>query len=131
MGKIEKCKNASDIRIMIKENELKPLKGRISKEEYNRIWLESREKSETIWLKLLEKNKKFFERDGYIEVEYLGNGKYRRKPLPKGQPLKEEKKDKRIIVRLDAELEEKLKEYCEKNNISVSEAIRKAIKYLP
>lgn len=47
MSKTEKCKNSSDIRIMIKENELKPLKGKISKEEYNRIWLESREKSET------------------------------------------------------------------------------------
>lgn len=97
LSKIDKCKSASDIRIMIKENELRPLKGRISKEEYIKLWLDSEETAKRIWQHLLKKNEKFFNKYGYLEIEYIGNGKYRRKPLPKGQPPKEHKKEKELL----------------------------------
>lgn len=47
-----------------------------------------------------------------------------------GRPKAENPKDIRYSIRLDAETEKKLEEYCNKNNISKGEAIRQGIHLL-
>lgn len=47
-----------------------------------------------------------------------------------GRPKSENPKEIRYSVRLDAETEERLTKYCEENNISKGEAIRKGIHLL-
>ena len=47
-----------------------------------------------------------------------------------GRPKTEKPKDIRFSIRLDAETDIKLNEYCSKNNISKGEAIRKGITLL-
>ncbi len=44
-----------------------------------------------------------------------------------GRPKAENPKDVRFSIRLDAETDKKLVEYCAKNNITRAEAIRKGI----
>lgn len=44
-----------------------------------------------------------------------------------GRPKAEKPKDIRFSIRIDVETEEKLKEYCIKNNITKGEAIRQGI----
>jgi len=45
----------------------------------------------------------------------------------KGRPKTEKPKDNRFSIRLDQEMLERLIEYCEKNNMTRAEAIRKAL----
>lgn len=47
-----------------------------------------------------------------------------------GRPKTENPKDIRFSIRLDAETDAKLNEYCSKNNISKGEAVRKGITLL-
>lgn len=47
-----------------------------------------------------------------------------------GRPKVEKPKDIKYSIRLDVETEEKLKEYCEKYNITKGEAIRQGIHLL-
>jgi hypothetical protein len=47
-----------------------------------------------------------------------------------GRPKAENPMGKRFGVRLDASTQRKLQEYCYKHNISISEAIRRAINLL-
>ncbi|MDE6596175.1 MAG: CopG family transcriptional regulator [Oscillospiraceae bacterium] len=47
-----------------------------------------------------------------------------------GRPKAENPKDIRYSVRLDAETEKELAEYCNKNNITKGEAIRRGIHLL-
>lgn len=49
---------------------------------------------------------------------------------PAGRPKAENPKQARFSIRLDAETEKKLQEYCEKHNISKGEAIRRGIHLL-
>lgn len=49
---------------------------------------------------------------------------------PAGRPKAENPKQARFSIRLDAETEKKLQEYCEKHNISKGEAIRQGIHLL-
>lgn len=44
-----------------------------------------------------------------------------------GRPKAENPKDVRFSIRLDAETDQRLDEYCAKNNITRAEAIRKGI----
>lgn len=46
---------------------------------------------------------------------------------PAGRPKSDNPKAVRYSIRLDADTEEKLKEYCEEHGITRGEAIRKAI----
>lgn len=126
-----KCESWRDLETLIINSEIKPLKNKIDSMEYQRKWAGAREKAQELWQELLEKNKKFFEKYGYLDIEFI-NGKYRRRPMSKGQPQKEEsiKKDRKIVIRLDDELEEKLINYCNKHNVNISEAVREAIRRL-
>jgi hypothetical protein len=84
--------------------------------------------SEKLWNEIIKKNKKYYERDGYLNIEYLSDKKlYRRKPFTKGRPKKVSIKQKRITIRMDEEVSNILNSYCQTNNISESEAIRRAI----
>lgn len=47
-----------------------------------------------------------------------------------GRPKAENPKDIRYSIRLDAETEKQLTEYCKKNNITKGEAIRQGIHLL-
>lgn len=47
-----------------------------------------------------------------------------------GRPKAEKPKDIRYSIRLDADTEHRLVEYCEKNNITKGEAIRQGIHLL-
>lgn len=47
-----------------------------------------------------------------------------------GRPKAEKPKEIRYSIRLDAETEERLKEYCEQNGITKGEAIRRGIDLL-
>lgn len=49
---------------------------------------------------------------------------------PVGRPKAENPKQSRFSIRLDAETERKLEEYCQKHNISKGEAIRRGIHLL-
>lgn len=49
---------------------------------------------------------------------------------PIGRPKSENPKKARFSIRLDTVTEEKLKEYCERNNITKGEAIRRGIHLL-
>ena len=45
----------------------------------------------------------------------------------KGRPKTEKPKDNRFSIRLDQEMLERMIEYCEKNNMTRADAIRKAL----
>lgn len=47
-----------------------------------------------------------------------------------GRPKAENPKDIRYSIRLDAETEKELEEYCNKNNITKGEAVRRGIHML-
>lgn len=47
-----------------------------------------------------------------------------------GRPKAEKPKDIRYSIRLDAETEKELEEYCNKNNITKGEAVRQGIHML-
>lgn len=47
-----------------------------------------------------------------------------------GRPKADKPKDVKYSIRLDAETEEKLRQYCESNGISKGEAIRQGIHLL-
>ena len=49
---------------------------------------------------------------------------------PVGRPKAEKPKDSRFSIRLDAETERKLEEYCREHSISKGEAIRRGIHLL-
>ena len=49
---------------------------------------------------------------------------------PAGRPKAEKPKEIRYSIRLDVETEEKLKEYCEENNITRGKAVRQGIELL-
>nr|DAP90891.1 MAG TPA: Alginate and motility regulator [Caudoviricetes sp.] len=49
---------------------------------------------------------------------------------PAGRPKAENPKSNRFSIRLDAETENRLKEYCEKYGITKGEAIRRGIHLL-
>lgn len=49
---------------------------------------------------------------------------------PVGRPKAENPKQSRFSIRLDAETERKLEEYCKKHNVSKGEAIRRGIHLL-
>lgn len=88
-------------------------------------------KLKELWKKLIEKNKRYYDNDKYLELEVY-KGKVRRVPLPKGRPQSEaeQKKDKRITIRLNKELESILNKYCQTNNKKESEVLRELIQSL-
>lgn len=121
-----KCESWYDLHNLILDNEVRPLKGKISSEEFQKRWSAASEKAKKLWEKLIKNNQKYFDADGSLDIEFF-NGKYRRIPMRRGRPKKEEKKDNRITIRLDDDLTEKLNEYCRTNNIKPSEVGREAI----
>jgi len=122
-----KCESYKDLQTLVLKQIPKP-KNSKEKEKYQKEWAETTEKAEKLWGELLNKNKKFFERDGFLYIEYLsGKKRYRRKPLAKGRPKKQSVKDSRITIRMDKEISEILNNYCRTKNMSESEAIRRAI----
>lgn len=126
-----KCENWKDLQDLIIQSEIMPLKYNLSKDEYLKLWNESTNKAQKIWKKLLDVNQKFYDKDKYLDIEYLSDKKiYRRKSLSRGRPKKTDNKETRITIRLDKNHIEKLKKYCQTKNISESEAIRQAIQML-
>jgi hypothetical protein len=128
-----RCEDYKELQNLILDLEVKPLRRKIPNSEYQELWSGSSDKAKQIWEELLEKNKKFYKKDGYLEIEYLSYKKiYRRKPLSKGQPKKSEDdiKDKRLTIRINSELQEILNNYCQTFNVTESEAIRRAIQDL-
>ena len=128
-----KCENYKDLQTLMLKQIPKP-KNSQEKERYQKEWVDITEKAQKLWEELLDKNKKFYERDKFLNIEYLpGKKQFRRKPLAKGRPKKESVKENRITIRMDEETKENLSNYCQTNNVSESEAIRRAIinlKYL-
>ena len=49
---------------------------------------------------------------------------------PAGRPKAENPKHSRFSIRLDAETEKKLEEYCKKHNVTKGEAVRRGIHLL-
>lgn len=128
-----KCESYKDLQtLMLKQ--IPKHKNSQEKERYQKEWIETMGKAQKLWEELLVKNKKFYERDKFLNIEYLPDKKqYRRKPLAKGRPKQDSIKEKRITIRMDEKTKEILNDYCQTNNISESEAIRRAImnlKYL-
>lgn len=122
-----KCENYKDFQILMLKQIPKP-KNSKEKEQYQKEWVETTEKAQKLWEELLDKNKKFYERDRFLNIEYMSDKKqYRRKPLTKGRPKKQSVKENRITIRMDKEITEILNNYCQTNNMSESEAIRRAI----
>jgi|GEM_PF-1579629 hypothetical protein len=122
-----KCENHKDLQtLMLKQ--IEKTKNSKGKEQYQKGWADITENAKMLWEELLIKNKRFYERDRFLNIEYLSDKKqYRRKPLAKGRPRKESVKERRITVRMDEKIVEILNEFCQTNNISESEAIRRAI----
>ena len=111
-----KCENYKDLQVLILKQIPKPKNNR-EKEHYQKEQVVTTEKAKMLWEELLDKNKKFYERDGFLNIEYLSDKKqYRRKPLAKGRPKKESVKEKRITIRMDHEITEILNNYCQTNN---------------
>jgi hypothetical protein len=122
-----KCETYKDLQTLMLKQIAKP-KNSKEKEQYQKEWAETTEKAKMLWEELIVKNKKFYERDRFLIIEYLSDKKqYRRKPLAKGRPKKETVKEKRITIRMDEETVEILNNYCQINNVSESEAIRRAV----
>jgi hypothetical protein len=128
-----KCESYKDLQTLILKQIPKP-KNSEEKEQYQKEWVETTEKAQKLWGKLVDKNKKFYEHDKFLNIEYLsGKKQYRRKPLAKGRPTKQSIKERRITIRIDEETKGILMDYCQTSNVSESEAIRRAImnlKYL-
>lgn len=124
-----KCESWYDLHNLILDNEIRPLKGRISSEEFQKRWSAASERAKKLWERLIKNNQRYFDSDGFINVEFF-KGKYRRVPMHRGRPEKgnDEKKDNRITIRLDDDLTERLNKYCQTNNIKPSEAAREALK---
>lgn len=125
--KYARCEGFRDLENLM----LRQLERPKHKEEYAealRVRQEVISKAPELWKELVKKNEKWFKQEGYLDIEYLSDkNTYRRKPLERGRPKKRETMGKRITIRLDAELEEILNKYCQTNNITESEAIRRAI----
>lgn len=120
--------NINELETFIINSEVRPLRGKIAKEEYQILWRSTGQRAKEVWQDLINKNSKFYNKDKYLDIEYLSDKKqYRRIKLSKGRPKEEKTKDKRVTIRLDTELANILDDYCKKNNKSESEAIRKAI----
>jgi len=131
-----RCESFNDFRDMIVRN-IKTLHrnkvtlGTLTIEEYRELKDKALEKAQDQWEQLLKKNDKFYKKDGFLDIEYLADKNvYRRVPMGKGRPKQEQTKDKRITIRLDEELIKILNKYCQTNNVTESEAIRKAIQQL-
>ena len=129
---MERVESWRELGYLIKQD-IKKNNPTIGKQELKKLIDSATEdnKLKEIWEKLIEKNSKYYMLDKYLELEVY-KGKVRRVPAKVGQPKKADNtiKDKRVTVRLDVELSEILNNYCQTNNISESEAIRKAIKLL-
>ena len=131
-----KCSNIDDLHDLVLNCEVKQQRRRISKgeitgEEFHKLWSSSNERAIKEWQQLLDKNKNFFDKYNYLDIEYVeGNKTYRRIPLSKGRPKEINTKNIRISIRLDNELQEILNDYCMTNNLNSSDAIRIAIKML-
>ena len=122
-----KCESYKDLQILMLKQIPKP-KNSKEKEQYQKEWVDTTEKAQKLWEELLDKNKKFYERDKFLSIEFLSDKKqYRRKPLAKGRPKKQSIKESRITIRIDEETKGILMDYCQTNNVSESEAIRRAI----
>lgn len=127
------CYDFNDFKTMVLKNISKEYRnkvtlGTLSKEEYLKIRTEASENAQKLWEQLIQKNEKFYKKDDYLDIEYLADKNiYRRVPLKKGRPKQEEKKENRVTVRLDKELQDILDKYCEVKGKKESEAIRDAI----
>jgi len=133
MDNIKRCYTSEYLRDLMYKTELTELRIKVknntlTKEEYYKAQFSIKDKSVIIWQQLKEKNQKFFDRDGYIDIEYLKDKKqYARVKLGRGQPKKDIKKDNIIHIRLSDEEQELLNNYCNTNNITPSNAIRSLI----
>jgi len=134
-----RCESFDDFKTMILQNNIKlnrlnrekVRQGTLSQEQYDQTKQDALEKAHKQWEQLLKKNDKFYKKDGYLDIEYLADKNiYRRVPMGKGRPKQEQTKDKRVTIRLDEELIKILNKYCQTNNVTESEAIRKAIQQL-
>jgi len=126
-AKCMECKNYKDLQVLILKQIQKTGNSK-EKEHCQKEQVVTTEEAKRLWETLLEKNKKFYDRDGFLHIEYLSDKKqFRRKPLAKGRPKKESVKGKRITIRIDDEITEILNNYCQTNNTSESEAIRRTI----
>lgn len=125
-----KCESWYDLHNLILDNEVRPLKNKVSKEQFQKLWVDSGDRAKNEWQKLKQKNSRYFDLDGFIDIEFF-KGRYRRVPMHRGRPKKENKKSNRVTIRLDDDLAYRLNKYCQTNNINPSEVAREALeKYL-
>lgn len=130
------CKEWDDLRVFMIKCEVEPLRElvrseELSKEEYISKFRDCESKAKELWGKLVESNIKFFNKDKFLDIEYLSDKKtYRRKPLSRGRPSVKEKKDNRITIRLNDNEMKILENYCRTKNMSESKAVRYAIRRL-
>lgn len=132
-----KCAGYEDLKELIIDVYFKPLKEKVRRKlitswNYNEQWVKLDDMAKEEWAKLLrsQKNRKYFERDGFIIITYK-NKKYIRVPFAEGHPLQSEKAEKKVTVRLTDKEYKRLNSICKTGTINKSEVMRFALnKYL-
>lgn len=118
------CKNLDDFLIVFK----KYYDKKYYKNNFTANWVDD---ANVIWQKIIKQNKNFFDKHGYIDINYnLETKKYHRKKLSKGRPKKDKAYKQIVSFRIDDDAKMALNNYCKKHNISMTKAINMAIKGL-
>ncbi|GEM_PF-3485312 len=81
-----------------------------------------------VWHKLMQKEKKFFDKYKYLDVVYDKESQTYSRKKSMGRPPAMKRKESRITIRMSEEQIEALETYCQTNSIEEkSEIIREAI----
>jgi|LSQX01.2.fsa_nt_gb hypothetical protein len=116
-----KCKNIDDFLVLYRKHYDK----KYYKNHPNEDWTSG---ATIIWDSLVKQNRVFFEKHGYIDIEFNPDkNEYFRIKLPKGRPPKDNNMDNRICIRLDDHTMEQLNILCRTKNKTQSEVIRDLI----
>ena len=123
-----RCHNADEFTIAItKVHSLNRPRTDSEKWKRNEEYLELLDKSPQMWVDLVEQNKNIYSRLGYLDLNIHKDLTVERKKLNRGRPKKDKTRQYMLNVRLDEELYLKLKNYCNTNNKTESEAIREMV----
>ena len=115
-----RCKDIYDLYRLMYGKKYSPI-GKVNNQQLK--------KAKELWDKLIEEVIDEFQENGYIEI-LSDNKSVRLKNKKPGRPPATNSMDIKKTIRMDHETATKLDNYCQTNNIKLSEAIRIAINKL-
>lgn len=128
-----RCRNWEDVyrllatRIVRPANSNGPAAGMAY---HDKLW-EERAWAREHWDALAKSDRRFLERDGYLEVQVCETDRsrrLRRKPLPAGRPKQSETRERRLTIRLSDEEQAHVLTASKRESCDPSEIVRRALK---